>query len=444
MENLTVYDVATRNVSFVEDTATIQEAINKIEKSELRTIVVKKKNKNSFSILTAGDFFNFKIKKLDFSTKINKIKIKQIEKVHKDTSIISMLDKISNSESYRIVVDEKDSIIGILSCSDIISGIDPELLIKKQSIGNFLNNHFIKTAFANESTLNVISYIKDKVDGAVVIVENEIPIGIFTTKDIIKLLKSKKDLTRPIRNYMISPVEYIKQDISISEALDYIKTKKFKRIVVVDNNNKLLGKITQQDLMKLFYSKWVEMLKHKGTKLNKANKQLDKKYQKLVKKASKDYLTKVFTRNRFDEYISIEIEKIKRYNNSMFSLAIIDIDDFKHVNDTYGHLEGDNVLKIISKFLKKHARTSDVVARWGGEEFVVLLTNTHLEDSIIVAEKFCSAIRKYDFKNIGKITCSIGLTSYKTGDTKESIFARADKAMYLSKQSGKDRVSIEA
>ena len=275
------------------------------------------------------------------------------------------------------------------------------------------------------------------------IIENDIPIGIFTTKDIISLLRADEDLERPIKDYMTTPIEYITQDISIVDALNYIKNKNYKRIVVVDNEKRLLGKITQQDLIKLFHNKWIEILRHRGEELSKTNKILDERNKKLSKNINQDYLTKVFTRHKFDEYISIEIEKINRYKNEIFSLLILDIDDFKKVNDTYGHLAGDKVLKDFSKVIKAYARLSDIVARWGGEEFAVLLPSTPLEDAVIVAQKFCSAIEQHKFKHVGRITCSIGIATFKAGDTKKTLFKRADEALYISKNTGKNRVSIE-
>lgn len=440
MANLTAYDVATKDISFVYDTTTIGKALTKLDKSGLRTIVVKNKEENIFYLLTAGDFVNFKLRNTDYSTVLNSIKLKKAKTINKDMPILNILEDINEDSSYMLVVDEENKIEGILSCSDIVSGIDPEFLIRKQSIGNFITHHILRTAYCDEGTLGVISQIKSKVDGAIVVIEDQKPVGIFTTKDVIKLLKKDMDFTRPIKEYMTSPVEYIRHNTPVAEALEYIKTKKYKRIVVVDNQDRLLGKITQQDLIRLFYSKWVKMLKQKGRELSKTNKLLDKKYKKLQEETNKDYLTKIFTRHKFDEHIRIEIEKMKRYKDATFSLAIIDIDNFKQVNDKFGHLRGDKVLKKMVKLLISQARKSDVVARWGGEEFTVLLSGTSLENAVIVAEKFCSAIRDHKFKKVGRITCSIGLASYKRGDTKDTIFERADRALYMAKQNGKDRV----
>ncbi len=156
--------------------------------------------------------------------------------------------------------------------------------------------------------------------------------------------------------------------------------------------------------------------------------------------ATIDPLTKVYNRLKFDEILQTEIERAKRYN-TIFSLIMFDIDDFKKINDTYGHQVGDFVLKEIATLVKKNIRATDFIARWGGEEFMVLAPHTNLTCAEKLAYKLKIVIENHDFK-IGKITASFGVTQYKEGDTPNSIIHRADEALYQAKKKGKNQVIV--
>jgi diguanylate cyclase (GGDEF)-like protein/PAS domain S-box-containing protein len=153
-----------------------------------------------------------------------------------------------------------------------------------------------------------------------------------------------------------------------------------------------------------------------------------------------DPLTKVYNRLKFDEILQTEIERAKRYK-TIFSLIMFDIDDFKKINDTYGHQIGDYVLKEIANLVKENIRATDFLARWGGEEFMVLAPHTNLTCAEKLAYKLKYVIENHNFK-IGKITASFGVTEYKEGDTPNSIIYRADESLYKAKNKGKNQVVV--
>ena len=150
-----------------------------------------------------------------------------------------------------------------------------------------------------------------------------------------------------------------------------------------------------------------------------------------------DSLTGINNREKFEEVFYYELKQSKRYNNSL-SLAILDIDRFKDFNDKYGHLIGDEVLIMLSENIQSHTRESDLFARWGGEEFVLLFSNTNLKNAVRLAENFRQIIEKLKFKSAGSVTVSFGLTEYKKDDTLKSMFKRADDALYEAKNSGRN------
>lgn len=132
------------------------------------------------------------------------------------------------------------------------------------------------------------------------------------------------------------------------------------------------------------------------------------------------------------------------------SLIMADIDHFKQVNDTYGHLFGDKVIRAVAHVIQQNVKGKDTAARYGGEEFVVLLPDTPPEGAAKVAETIRNAVENSRIKNaengdvIGKVTLSFGVTSFRAGDTASSLIERADKALYQSKEKGRNRVTVAA
>jgi len=161
----------------------------------------------------------------------------------------------------------------------------------------------------------------------------------------------------------------------------------------------------------------------------------------LEKKAYFDKLTKIFSRTKFDDILEYESKRSIRYETQL-SLIICDIDHFKKVNDSHGHLVGDEVLKKITKEIKKHIRDTDIFARWGGEEFVLLMPETNLDNAKIVAEQLRSALEKVPHQEVGIVTCSFGLTSFIPTDTLKKFLGRADDSLYQAKQNGRNRVEV--
>jgi two-component system cell cycle response regulator len=163
-----------------------------------------------------------------------------------------------------------------------------------------------------------------------------------------------------------------------------------------------------------------------------------------VNLAAKDGLTGLFNRRYFDIHLKQMIEKANKESIQLY-LLMCDIDNFKHVNDTYGHQAGDKVLTIVSRILKNTLRVTDLIARFGGEEFTILLTDIDISKAIETAERVRVKIEYMDFPIEDQIeplkkTISIGVTEYKKEESIESFIERADKAMYEAKTTGKNKV----
>ena len=156
-------------------------------------------------------------------------------------------------------------------------------------------------------------------------------------------------------------------------------------------------------------------------------------------KAYYDELTQIYNRNKLNEVFDNELKKVKRFNHSL-SIAIIDIDHFKNFNDTYGHLIGDEVLILLAKTISEHMRETDTFARWGGEEFVIIFSETNINNAMIAAEHLRKVIERIEHQIAGHITVSFGLTEYKNGDNLKILFKRCDDALYVAKENGRNRI----
>ncbi len=154
-----------------------------------------------------------------------------------------------------------------------------------------------------------------------------------------------------------------------------------------------------------------------------------------------DRLTQLPNRARLDQALFDNIELAARYGND-FAVVLIDIDHFKQVNDTHGHLVGDAVLIEVGQVLAHATRRTDIAGRWGGEEFLIVAPQTSLDQAARLAEKLRSSIASTDFTGIGRMTISLGVAAYSPGEDLDKLLGRADAALYRVKGSGRDRVEL--
>jgi len=167
----------------------------------------------------------------------------------------------------------------------------------------------------------------------------------------------------------------------------------------------------------------------------------------LNKEASTDQLTKLYNRSFLDSYLQNQIE-VASLSKQPLSLIMLDIDDFKKVNDTYGHQAGDAVLVVFSQVILRCVRRTDLVTRYGGEEFIAILPATNTERAVSIAERIRETIAmetmpKINNVQLPNITCSIGVSTYPLfADDKEKLIKTADIALYKAKAAGKNRVIL--
>lgn len=221
-----------------------------------------------------------------------------------------------------------------------------------------------------------------------------------------------------------------------------------------DLNHELPSKY-QGEIGELFsnFSKMVENIKKSTrllenynenleTEVSKRTKEIDEKNRLLEELAIKDNLTKLFNRNKLDEVLINESNRANRYNHS-FGVILIDIDNFKSVNDIYGHQIGDKVLQEFANILQSNSRKTDTVGRWGGEEFLIICSETELDGILTQAEKLKEKVENFNFSVNEQKTASFGVSLYNKDESVKDIIKRADDALYEAKVAGKNRVKYK-
>jgi diguanylate cyclase (GGDEF)-like protein/PAS domain S-box-containing protein len=168
-----------------------------------------------------------------------------------------------------------------------------------------------------------------------------------------------------------------------------------------------------------------------------------KKYEELLYRQSiTDPLTNVYNRRFFMQMLEQEMERTRRYGKS-FSVIMFDLDHFKSVNDRFGHAAGDMVLKSVADMIKGRIRKTDYFARWGGEEFIILLPETSVEDAAGLAEELRKHLNSMTLPEVGRVTASFGVASYRPSDTIDTILMRADSMLYEAKDAGRNCVKSQ-
>ena len=165
------------------------------------------------------------------------------------------------------------------------------------------------------------------------------------------------------------------------------------------------------------------------------------------KLADYDALTNIYSRVKFNEMLPYYINRALQYNEKL-SIILFDIDHFKMINDTYGHNIGDSVLKELTGVVKSiikdmNIRQNTIFSRWGGEEFVILVQFKTKEETYKLANYIRKEIDRYNFEIVKDVTCSFGVTDFRSSDTKIDMFHRVDNALYRAKRGGRNRVIVD-
>jgi diguanylate cyclase (GGDEF)-like protein len=296
-------------------------------------------------------------------------------------------------------------------------------------VESLMEKHVV-TAARSDSVLVLAEKLRKHRIGALVIVDDKFyPVGIVTERDIVRAFLKYKERTfdKEAHAIMRYPVMGVTPDESIETAADLMAAKMVRRVPVVENN-RLVGIISFEDITHA---------------LEQSNAMLRAQAEELREKANRDSLTGLYNKGYIMEQLDYHIELAKRSDDAM-SLLMIDIDHFKTVNDTHGHLCGDEVLKELAGIFQERMRAVNIAGRYGGEEFVIIVPMSNFESAQHIAERLRKTVAQHDFRwgsRTVKITVSIGVAIWnKQSRSGKELVQIADDAMYEAKKGGRNRV----
>ncbi len=275
-----------------------------------------------------------------------------------------------------------------------------------------------------------------------------------TKEQVVTYLKDAASVVSNINCDQIDSIEHAK--LAFMNAYKEIADKSLTSYENTNERFKELTEMHQETIaecydkhidLKSITTKFNEIQSHMTEEVNKANmviSELSQQVKTLEETSNLDHLTKVFNRRALTSHLDMVCAK--ENISDQLHLLILDIDDFKMINDKYGHVAGDKILIFIANILRKTLRDGDKIFRYGGEEFILVLNRISMDQCKTIAERLLELVRSnrliYKGENIN-VTISIGCTELKTHDNPDSIVSRADKALYRAKHNGKDQMQTE-
>lgn len=317
------------------------------------------------------------------------------------------------SESVRKVIDDPSTDYQVFVL-DALHGEGDTLLL----VGRLSENDYLIL----DKPLNYVTEVVDIIDDAML----KLLILMLVLGMVISYLASFV-FTRPI--------------IKIRKALMGIAEKDFSYKLDIKNNDELgdLGYLIN-DISKQIRDNFDE-IEAQNELLDKDKTILEEMNKQLVDLSETDPLTKLYNRLKIDSVLDEEVKRVD-LTDSSFSVIILDIDHFKSVNDNFGHLTGDKILIDIASILMNNSRRDDVIGRWGGEEFIIVLRGAKLQDAFNKAERFRKSIEENEFDEAKTITASFGVGEYRKDMQLNGFIKSVDDALYTAKENGRNRVEI--
>jgi diguanylate cyclase (GGDEF)-like protein len=433
--------IAHRDILRCDPGISVRDAAILMENEKVSSVVLESGGERH--IFTVEDLLGYIHAGGDYDTPLSAFPIKHLECIPDKEKLLVVLEHFDRTGvSHLGVEDAGNSLVGIVTRTDILTSIDPAILLERKKIGEMIIRSE-PVMFTSDWLLEDVMHHFRKAEDAIIVVDEGRPIGIVTTKDVFGIISSGKAANRPLAAYMTTPVITSPRSASINEAMLQLKQYRIKRAIVVDEMGHLVGVISQSELISYAYGAWINILKNHSSELHELVDMLEEKARSLEHLSITDVLTGLGNRRLLQIRMDEERERIRRYGASPFSLVILDIDHFKQINDTHGHLVGDAVLKLLGSEISGAIRKVDTAVRWGGEEFAILLSNTPLAAARGFCDRLRSAIERMETVNGIRLTVSLGIAEYFPEEDESVLLGRADRALYNAKRKGRNRVEVE-
>ena len=308
-------------------------------------------------------------------------------------------------------------------------------------------------AYPRTRVLEVVRSMRDQNLPCLVIIEDHKPVGIVTERDLVDTLAKILETDIPLLHtqvdeLMSSPPITIKENATLFEALVISRSHKIRHLPVVDSNDEFVGLITQSNLVNAHFHIIERQTEILEKNVQKRTAELTAANQELIALSMTDSLLGIGNRRSMEVDLDHTLASAARYHRPC-SLALLDLDYFKKFNDHYGHQAGDEALMQVAKHIEKSMRNTDRLYRYGGEELLLLLTETELNEATHVLNRITRSLEKRAIPHIGSptnvLTLSAGVVStteatLKNSTNKESFIKEADRRLYEAKKQGRNRV----
>lgn len=359
--------------------------------------------------------------------------------IYEHQQLVGIIDLSVDISEYSVVADLKQDFsllrrqVDILNLLKAIEGSVRNSLeiYKTTDLYDFLHRYI-------DSAENIIQITLIDQQGKVLISSNNRLVGTTVSSDELHAPSLVNIENHPV--YRMVTKDDNGQMMLLIDAIPYIK-----------NEQRLLKTAVFTSAIVILFALFIAYAIYRSTK--EQAREETQRLEKLVKErtleiellSKTDVLTGLWNRGYLEEMLDMEFKRARRYNHNI-SILMVDLDHFKHVNDTYGHMAGDEVLRITSKQIQECVRETDFVGRYGGEEIVIILPETSLETAETLGNKIRQAIAAEPVKFEGHIiavTASIGASSLRAEHQEyQDVFSEADEALYISKEQGRNRVTI--
>ena len=283
--------------------------------------------------------------------------------------------------------------------------------------------------------------------------ENQIPLGILTERDLVRIMSAKGDSTQVmaevVTDHMISPPFTLPADTSLESAINLIETRNLRYLLVTSIGGAIIGIVTQTDIVKAY----MRIMRHHSEALEETiserTKELETANRKLVTLCMIDPLTGLGNRRALEVDI-MKVHAAGIRHRRAYSVVLLDIDYFKKYNDHYGHQAGDDVLELVASHFRKSIRETDAVFRYGGEEFLMIMPDTNNEEALQPVQRIVKSLSELNIAHLDcplqRLTTSAGIaSSHHQGQRLASwrqVVELADEGLYEAKGLGRNQVCV--
>lgn len=407
-ENLKVFHIfaSFRNLITLPPDGTIRDAIATMVKNNISSVVIVDKNKTKTGIITERDIIKLSTKNVVLDEPLSKYMSTPVYSVKLDTDLREVIKLLNSKGIRRVLIEDNRGIpVGIINERDILRNLEG-------SYSKFLEDRL-------KSAKDMLNFLPEAIIDVV-------PVG---REKVIQWCNTKAK-------------EEFGDNLIDKEITSLIQKEQWEYIYRQLLKNKFVEKV-QLNIGDKYYDISGYFLK---TSPNSPIQLILKDVTLQVKLSLRDHLTNLYNRRYMEEFFKNELESSRRYNYP-FSIVMLDLDDFKKINDTYGHSAGDAVLKGTAEIMRTNMRKADVIGRYGGEEFIIIMPKTTKSNALICMEKIRNLInsKTYNFnhKKI-KVSASIGIaTCPEDGTDIQDLLTIADIRLYRAKRLGKNRIEIE-